>query len=153
MAKIIHSPKPYDKNKKTVFLAGSIEQGSASLWQEDVQNALKHLDIQILNPRRKKWKKDATSNPTDPYFKEQVIWELDGLKNADIIFLFLDPHTRSPISLLELGLYAESKKLIIVCPKDFWRYGNVEIVSGYYNINLFYSLKEGISALAKEIKN
>lgn len=56
--------------------------------------------------------------------------------------MYLDPNTKSPISLLELGLHANSKKLWVVCPDGFWRKGNVEVVCSLYDIPLFNSLDE-----------
>jgi hypothetical protein len=56
--------------------------------------------------------------------------------------MYLDPNTKSPISLLELGLHATSKKLYVVCPDGFWRKGNVEMVCSVYDIPLFNTLEE-----------
>ena len=36
---------------------------------------------------------------------------------------------RAPITLLELGLFARSGKLIVCCPDGYWRKGNIEVVS------------------------
>lgn len=56
--------------------------------------------------------------------------------------MYFDPKTMSPISLLELGLYATSKKLHVICPEGFWRKGNIEIVCSKYNIPLYNSIEE-----------
>jgi hypothetical protein len=59
----------------------------------------------------------------------------------------LDPKTKSPISLLELGLHANSSKLIVCCPEGFYRKGNVDIVCKKYGImqvDTFDSLIEKI---------
>ena len=56
--------------------------------------------------------------------------------------MYLDPKTKSPISLMELGLQAGSKKLLVVCPDGFWRKGNVEVVCSIYDIPLFNSLDD-----------
>lgn len=53
---------------------------------------------------------------------------------ADLIVMYFDPTTKSPISLLELGLHAKDN-LVVLCPEGFWRKGNVDIVCQYYNIN------------------
>lgn len=55
--------------------------------------------------------------------------------------MHFEPDTMSPITLLELGLYASSGKLIVSCPKGFWRRGNVEIVCEKYKIPFFENLK------------
>ena len=64
----------------------------------------------------------------NPHFKEQVNWELDALEQADWIIFYFDKHTKSPITLLELGLFATSKKLLVCCPEGYWKKGNVDIV-------------------------
>lgn len=51
--------------------------------------------------------------------------------------MYFSPNTKSPISLLELGLFARSGKVRVVCPEGFWRKGNVDIVCQYYNIPLY----------------
>ena len=40
------------------------------------------------------------------------------------------PGTKSPITLLELGLHAgkNPQKLVVCCPDGYWRKGNVDIV-------------------------
>jgi hypothetical protein len=48
--------------------------------------------------------------------------------------MYFDPNTKSPISLLELGLFAKSGKMIVCCPNGFWRKGNVDIVSQPHGI-------------------
>ena len=52
------------------------------------------------------------------------------------------PDSKSPISLLELGLFAKSGKLLVCCPKEFYRSGNIQIVCDKYNIPLFEDIME-----------
>ena len=49
--------------------------------------------------------------------------------------MYFDPETKSPITLLELGLYARSGKLVVCCPHGFWRRGNVDIVCDRYGVD------------------
>jgi hypothetical protein len=82
-----------------------------------------------------------------------VTWELDGLDRSQIIFFYLDPNTKSPISLLEIGKYiASDKKLIICVPKGFWRRGNIEILCDRYNIPLYDNLDIAIEMLKNSIE-
>ena len=78
----------------------------------------------------------------NPQFYQQVNWELDALEKADFIILNLLPNSKSPISLLELGLFAKSEKLLVCCPKEFYRSGNIQIVCDKYNIPLFTDIDE-----------
>ena len=126
-----------------LFLAGSIEMGKAENWQLKVENYFEALDdYTILNPRRDDWDASWEQSIENPNFYQQVNWELTGLERADKILMYLSPNTQSPISLLELGLYAKSGKVLVCCPNGFWRKGNVEVVCERYHIPLFESLEE-----------
>lgn len=130
-----------------VFLAGSIEMGKAADWQSMVVSRFKDNDITFYNPRRDEWDESWKQEQKEPMFNDQVNWEMNNLEDSDIIFMYLDPETMAPISLLELGLNASSGKMIVVCPDGFWRKGNVEIVCTRYNIPLFNTLEEGMGGL------
>lgn len=139
-------------NGKTVFLAGSIAQDKASLWQDEVVECLKGIDGTILNPRRSEWDSTWKQEIRNNSFREQVDWELDALAAADIILMYFDVHTQSPITLLELGLFATSKKLIVCCPEGFWRKGNVDIVCDRYQIEQVGSLARLINSVKEKLK-
>jgi hypothetical protein len=132
-----------------VFLAGSIDMGTADNWQPKVTEMLQDCeDIgYVFNPRRLDFCVEAEQSITNAYFKEQVEWELDHLDKADIVFLYLDPASKAPISLLELGYMAKTKKLIVCCPEGFWRKGNIEVVCAREEIPLFTDLQEAVDAL------
>ena len=131
-----------DRNKKSIFLAGSIEMGKAEDWQKELGNWLMERNYNIFNPRRDDWDSSWSQTYEDPQFSQQVKWELNALDKSDWIIMYLDPLTKSPISLLELGLFANSKKLIVICPDGFWRKGNVEVVCILYDIPLLNSIDE-----------
>lgn len=137
------------KDYPKIFLAGSIEMGAAEPWQEELVNRYAEHDIVFYNPRRPDW--DSTWTDTSDKFNEQVNWELDHLEEADIIVMYFDPATKSPISLLELGLHADSDKLIVCCPDGFWRKGNVRIVCERYDIPLLNSKEELFSLMQKAL--
>jgi hypothetical protein len=120
---------------RSVFLAGSIEMGVATDWQAQLAEALPS-DIAILNPRRDAWDATWRQSIDEPKFREQVEWELDGLERADVIAMWFVPDTKSPITLLELGLHARGGKLVVGCPAGFWRRGNIEVVCARYAIPL-----------------
>ena len=142
--KVLKAPQPLDIQGKSIFLAGSIEMGKAIDWQTAVTNALADTDCTVLNPRRDDWDSSWEQKITNPQFKEQVMWELTALDKATVIVMYFDPKTMSPISLLELGLYAGQHKLMVVCPEGFWRKGNVEIVCEKYGIQQFNTIEEMI---------
>lgn len=139
------------KAVKTVFLAGSIEMGKADDWQSKVAKRLEAdgIDVDLFNPRRDDWDSSWKQTIDDKNFYGQVKWEFDHLTSCDIIFLYFDPETKAPISLLELGLFAGKKDVIVVCPDGFYRKGNVEFVCKQFSIDLFNKLDDGISELLK----
>jgi hypothetical protein len=130
------APLAVPAGARAVFLAGSIEQGTADDWQATLTSALAAHDVFVLNPRRDEW--DATWRQAidEPRFRGQVEWELDGLERADVIAMWFAPSTRAPITLLELGLHARGGKVVVGCPDGFWRKGNVEIVCARFGIPL-----------------
>jgi hypothetical protein len=141
---------------KKVFLAGSIEQGVAEDWQIKVVRSFP-FGVNFLNPRRDVWDASWVQDLNNPNFYEQVTWELDMLDSADVIFLYFDPNTLSPISLLELGLYAKeqvsnNRRMMVCCPEGFWRKGNVDIVCQRYGIPLFTDIDTMIIALKNKLK-
>jgi len=138
-------------NKKKVFLAGSIEMGKAEDWQETVTQALSDLDIVILNPRRDDWDVSAEQSIDNEYFREQVEWELDAQDQCDLIVMYFDPNTKSPITLLELGMFLQTGRLLVCCPQGYWRRGNVEIVCERDKVPMFWEMEEFILAIRREL--
>ena len=120
----------------SVFLAGSIEMGNADDWQARCIKELADYPIFFINPRRDNWDSSLEQSIDEPQFKEQVTWELGSLDKSDFIVIYFDPTTKSPISLLELGIHSccNPEKLIVLCPEGFWRKGNVDIVCEYYGV-------------------
>ena len=78
MLNVYHAPEPVDweNNRPKVFLAGSIDNGSAIDWQASLiaQIQEKNIDIDILNPRRKHWDSTWETSLDNPLFVEQVNW-------------------------------------------------------------------------------
>jgi hypothetical protein len=135
---IVHTP-PHrwqaEPSARTVFLAGSIEMGTADDWQARLIARLPR-DAIALNPRRADWDASWRQSIDEPKFREQVEWELDGLERADVIAMWFAPETKAPITLLELGLFARSGKVIVGCPDGYWRKGNIEVVCARFGCEL-----------------
>ena len=146
---IFTAPKPINSRnfkQKSIFLAGSIEEGTAEKWQTKCAKILSKK-YTIFNPRRGEWDDNWKQSIHTPEFYRQVSWELNGQEKADYILMYFDPKTRSPISLLELGLFAASQKMLVICPEGFWRKGNVDIVCEKYNIPQFENLQNALDYL------
>lgn len=142
-----------DFETMSIFLAGSIEMGTAEEWQKVIINEIKDYNIVVFNPRRDDWDSSWVQRASDPKFSEQVNWELDALKVASLIIFYFAPNTKSPISLLELGLHANKGNVLVCCPDDFWRKGNVEIVCLRNKIPLYNTLNDLISTLKGILNN
>ncbi len=145
------SPIQIPPGNQSVFLAGSIEMGQATNWQNIVIEQIDQPQVTILNPRRTAWDASWEQSIQNAKFAEQVNWELDGLERADIIALYLDPATKAPVSMLEFGLHAHSGKLIVCCPEGFWRKGNIDIVCQRYSIAQVASLPELIDKIRSRL--
>lgn len=133
------SEKP---GRTTVFLAGTIDMGSSIDWQAQADSLFAAAGsgrYMLFNPRQENW--DA-SRPGEMDY--QVNWELEHLEEADHIIMNFLPDSKSPITLLELGLHARSGKLLVICPEEFYRYDNVRITCGKYGVRMFGSLEEAI---------
>ena len=152
MAQEIKAPNLYPVKEFKIFLGGSIEQDRAKPWQKRVVSMFKDQKAIILNPRRDQWDDTWRNVASSKPFRQQVIWELGALEAADAIIMYFDPATKSPISLLELGLFAHTDKLYVVCPSGFWRKGNVDIVCGRYGIKQYSSLTKAVQAVKSKIK-
>lgn len=149
------SPQPFwdgmTRNTKSIFLAGSIENGEAENWQDRITKIFSDKDVIIINPRRDDWDSSWEQNIENEKFHEQVSWELYGMEEADIIACYFDPKTKSPVTMLEIGLHANSSKLIVYCPDGFWRKGNIDIVGHYYNFPVFKDETEWLNEIEKRL--
>jgi hypothetical protein len=148
----IIKPNTKDQQRKhfSVFLAGSIEMGAAEDWQTRIEQVLADYSVTIFNPRRDEWDSSWEQRETNPQFNHQVNWEMNRLEEANIIFMYFSPETKSPISLLELGMHKDDN-IIVCCPDGFWRKGNVEIVCSRNGIPLFDNLNSAIASLRSRL--
>ena len=141
-------PQP---GRRSIFLAGSIEMGLAEPWQTRMELALADLDVALFNPRRDEWDASWEQTVHNAPFREQVEWELLGQEQATLIAMYFAPAARAPITLLELGLFARSGKLIVCCPDGYWRKGNVEVVCARYHVPLVAALTELIDNVRQRL--
>ncbi len=150
MGKIFY---PTDKVKKveSIFLAGTIDMGNSIDWQVQIIEALKDVEVDIFNPRRKTWDSTWEQKKTNSEFNHQVTWELSCLEKADLVIIYFAPNSQSPITLLETGIF-HKKNMILCCPDGFYRKGNIDIVCERYNIPLVETLEDLISYIKEELK-
>jgi hypothetical protein len=138
-------------DRPSVILYGSIESDPANDWQTTLAASLSDLPVAIINPRCDAWDKTWVEDVSDARFKEQVEWEMDHAKIADVIAFYFKPGTPTPITLLELGMYADTGKAVVCCPEGFYKRGNVQMVCSRYDIELLGSLEELKSAIRTKL--
>lgn len=138
---------PKDDGKMSIFLAGTIDNGLSDNWQKELTQLLMPYDINILNPRRDNWNQDATVEE----LREQINWEMDALNHAMMIIMYLAPNSKSPISLLELGLHTDNA-IVVCCPDGFWRKTNVEVVCERYDIPIIHNKDEFFNKIVEFVK-
>ena len=133
-----------DKSFTKIFLAGTIDMGNSRDWQMELYDRFSRMDGRdiLFNPRQEHW--DA-SRPGEMDY--QVRWELDHLEEADMIIMYILGASKSPISLLEMGLHAKSGKMHVICEKDFYRYDNVRITCEYYGVPLYNDLDNFLESI------
>ena len=138
-----------DKSFTKIFLAGTIDMGNSRDWQMEIYETFSGIDGRYIlyNPRQENW--DATRPGEMDY---QVRWELDHLEDADMVIMYILGTSKSPISLLEMGLHAKSDKMHVICEKDFYRYDNVRITCEYYGVPLYDDLDSFLENLTISVK-
>jgi hypothetical protein len=149
--KVIKAPDDWSESPGPhVFAGGSIGMGLADDWQSAFADLLVDVPGTLVNPRREHWDSSWPNIPTCEPLKEQILWELEARESCDLLVFYFDPLTKSPITLLELGLSAEIGKVLVCCPPSFWRYANVAITCDYYSIPMAPDL-EALATLTRGV--
>ena len=138
-------------DKFSIFLAGSIDMGTAVNWQEELVIRLLDYDGYLYNPKRDDWDSSWEQTIENNKFREQVEWELNAMDSADLIIFYFAKDSKSPITLLELGLHAKDN-IIVCCPDGFYRKGNIDVVCNKYNIKTCKSLNELVMQILLKLK-
>lgn len=135
------------QNKECIFLAGSMAAKSEINWRQTVVDELQE-SYHFLDP----------TNPNhdtleDLEMRKHIKWELDELKKADYIIMNFLPDSLSPISMVELGMYIATNKLIVVCPKEFYKWRYIDTLCKEYNTPIFNQLEEVLTGDIDNIFN
>lgn len=101
---VIEAPlREFEPREHSLFLAGGIT--NCPDWQKDFINLLKDVpSLTILNPRRKDF---PIHDPNAA--NEQIKWEYDFLKSAEMIVIWFSRGSLNPIVLYELGRWVNSR--------------------------------------------
>ena len=108
-------------SKRSIFLAGSIDFSSKN-WRQRVVRKLgdKYLYFDPTNCNY--------DNLSTQEMENHIKWEFEAMQRADIVLLNLLPNSLSPISLVELGLNIHLGKLLVICPKEFYKSVYVHLI-------------------------
>ncbi len=152
-ARVVTAPQPLVNEDRwpVVYLGGTIDMGESEDWQARAVELLAGERVLIVNPRRADWDAEWLPVADEPHFREQVKWELEALEVSDVVVLHLASGSKSPISLLELGLHARGGKLIVFCALDYFRKGNVDITAECYGIEQANSVEDLVERVRRRL--
>ena len=102
----IKAPDREPPKFKGVFLAGGIT--NCPDWQSEVVKRLDAQELTVFNPRREAFPGDLRGE------EEQVSWEFERLRSADLVSFWFDKGSLDPITLFELGSALERPGAVIV---------------------------------------
>ena len=135
----IESPDYYSKTEEmAVFLAGGITD--CPDWQSEMVTLLKDIHVVLLNPRRKDFPIDDPNAS-----KEQIRWEFEHLRKADVIIFWFPKESICPIALYELGAWCMTYKPIFIgVDTSYQRRVDIEEQTSLVRpeIQIVYSLNE-----------
>lgn len=164
-AQLIPAPSRPDQiahPQASVFLAGSTSSAGPD-WRAAVTSSLSGLPVTIYDPARADWDSSWRETPDFAPWREQVAWELEMQEAAAVVVVWFAADTKAPISLLELGLVARQRqggtgagagatvggegeeegaaavgrsKAVVVCPRGYWKEGNVRMVCERYGVEV-----------------
>lgn len=138
-----------------VFLAGTIDNGKAEPWAHLIADEFKDQAINFFDPRRAIWDGSMEQRARNPVFRHQVEWETAHLEGCDIPFFNFVGGSLSPVTIGEINYVVASRANatvfrpmpIVVCPDDFWRKGNIELLCEAHDIIVHNDVASGIEAL------
>jgi hypothetical protein len=150
----VQSPNSIDVTSPAMrlFLAGSIDSGMTKDWQALIVDRLRDLDVVIFNPRRDTWSPGISFESEPEESRRQINWELDAIERSDLMAFYFAPGTKSPISLLELGLISGRKQAIVCCPPGFWRKMNVDVICDRFEIQQVNSLEDLVNEIKEKVR-
>jgi hypothetical protein len=117
----VESPNRVKVDRPSLFLCGGISE--CKDWQKIVVSRLRPLDIIVFNPRRANY-----GTIIEGVEEEQITWEEEKIKKADILSFYFCRETLCPITLYELGTGNMTKKhMLIGMDEDYARKKDVII--------------------------
>lgn len=137
--------------RPSVFLGGGIT--GCLDWQTTTIDTLTEggVDAVVFNPRRVSWPGTGSNGPETV---AQIAWEYERLANADIVSFWFDGATLCPITLLELGVFLNTDRpLVVSCAEDYQRRFDVIRQCSHYRPDVMVNtgLFQHISAIEEAV--
>ncbi len=139
----IEAPSREEPKHSSIFLAGGIT--NCPDWQSQIIEKLRDLDVTVFNPRRKNFPIDNLNAA-----EEQIRWEYERLRRADLISFWFSEGSSNPIVLFELGAaFERTTPLVIGVHPAYLRKQDVEIQTMLRkpNLRISYNLDELIDRI------
>jgi hypothetical protein len=167
---VITAPTPRfgDACNLRVFLAGSIDMGSAVDWQSELIERASSFDdkyVTFYNPRRSKVFSGEQSLYNDD-FAGQVNWEIDHIDRANIVVFYITAESKAPITMFELGYFMgktmddanresvdQKPRVVVGVEQGFWRRGNIEVMCDRFGVQLYDNLDDVASVLEDQLRD
>ena len=154
MNNTIHPLENTPKNIiSSIFLAGPVPRKQVISWRAKAINYLRQNGYNgtIYNPET------STAN-YENYYDEQFAWEHDKLDKSDIIVFWIPRIIKNEEALglttnIEFGLYANSNKIVVGCPKEADEIKYIEKCCEEHNIPYFNTLEETLNKAIELTKN
>lgn len=147
----VHTPRSNVEvlvDAPSLFLGGTIDMGNSVDWQTEVINQLDYLHLNIYNPRCNGFPEFDTAE--EMY---QIKWELHHIRRVDYaLMVFLD-NSKSPISLLELGMFLKTHptKTVVMCNENFYRHNNILLTCLDNGVRPVKTLSEAVTKVKQLI--
>jgi len=138
----------YQPKHVSLFLAGGIT--NCPDWQQEMRKLLCDTDLILLNPRRADF---PIGDPSAA--QQQITWEYQMLRRADIVLFWFPCETLCPIVLYELGAWSMTLKPICVgVHPEYQRLQDVMIQTSLAkpNVQVVSSLQE-LATQAKQLSS
>jgi len=136
--KVITCPEPIEVNLLSVFLAGGIV--GCTDWQSEIIPMLADTNLALFNPRRPAFPiNDPNAAP------QQIEWEFNALRAANVISFWFATETVQPIVMFEYGYWlGRGENLVVGCHPDYPRRLDVEHQTRLErpDVSIVYDLEE-----------
>jgi len=153
MITVVTAPETIPTDGFKIFLAGGIT--NCPNWQKELIEKMEKqetgdAEVYLFNPRRENFPIDDPNAS-----KEQITWEFEALREADMIIFWFSKGSDNPIVLYELGMWGNSRDTLIAIGIDegYSRKQDVEIQTmlARDDVAIVYTLDEVVKQIVETV--